>query len=402
MLNALLVVFGGFALLGITLREYPDVDPPVISVNTAYPGASAAVVETKITQLLEDRISGLEGIRSVASSSTDGNSKIVVEFNLSRDIEAAASDVRDRVARLLDELPSESDAPWLDKADVDASPIMQLVLSSDRMSALELTDYADRFVVDRFSAIDGVSRVNPTGARRKSMRIWLDPAQLTARGLTVNDVESAIERQNVERPAGRIESTDRELTLRTTRPFATADDFAGLVVARGDDGYPIRLGDLGRVEVGALQPRSVFRSNGVPAVGLSIVKQSRANTLDVAQAVKAQMREVAADLPAGMQLRVNTDDSQFIEASLHAVTRTLVEAGLIVIAVIWLFLGSFRATLIPDRDGADLARRVLSVPGCDGLFAQHSYDARPRLGDWLGRRRCHRRRRERASTHRVG
>lgn len=346
-INALLVVFGGFALLGITLREYPDVDPPVISVNTAYPGASAAVVETKITQLLGDRIAGLEGIRSITSSSSDGNSKIVVEFNLSRDIEAAASDVRDRVARVLDELPSEADAPWMDKADVDSSPIMQLVLSSDRLTPIELTDYAERFVVDRFSAIDGVSRVNPTGARRKSMRVWLDPGQLAARGLTSVDVENALTRQNVERPAGRIESVDRELTLRTTRPFTTTQDFSSLVVKRGSDGYPIRLGDLALVEISALQPRSVFRANGVPAVGLSIVKQSRANTLEVARAVKAEMAQIVPDLPQGMQLRINTDDSQFIEASLNAVTKTLLEAGVIVIIVIWLFLGSARATLIP-------------------------------------------------------
>jgi multidrug efflux pump len=345
--NALLVVFGGFALHGITLREYPDVDPPVISVNTAYPGASAAVVETRITQRLEDHIAGLEGVRSVASSSADGNSKIVVDFNLSRDIEAAASDVRDRVARVLDELPREADAPWLDKADVDASPIMQLVLSSDRLSAIELTDYADRFVIDRFSAIDGVSRVTVPGARRKSMRIWLDPSLLTARGLAVDDVENALVRQNVERPAGRIESVDRELTLRTRREFTTAEEFSELIVTRGADGYPIRLSDLGRVEVGALQPRSVFRSDGVTAVGLSIGKQSKANTLEVARAVKAAMTDIASDLPAGMRLRVSTDDSQFIEASLSAVTRTLIEACIIVAAVIWLFLGNLRATLIP-------------------------------------------------------
>ena len=346
-LNVLLIVFGVFAFLGISVREYPDVDPPTVSVSTAYRGASAAVVETKITQLIEDRISGIEGIRAMTSSSSDGTSRIMIEFNLSRNIEAAASDVRDRVARILDELPPEAEAPWMDKADADASPIIQLVMSTSRLGPMELSDYAERYVVDRFSSLDGVSRVNVMGARTKSMRVWLDRQKLAARGLTTIDVENALTRQNVERPAGRLESVDRELTLRTTRPYETADDFSRLIITRGDDGYPIRLGDVALVEVSPLQPRSVFRANGIPAVGIGIVKQSKANTLDVARAVKAEMNRLAKDLPEGMQIRVNMDDSQFIEASMNAVIKTLIEAGIIVIAVIWLFLGNIRATLIP-------------------------------------------------------
>lgn len=345
--SALLVVFGIFALASIPVREYPDVEPPQVSVITSYPGASAAVVESKITQPLEIRLAGLEGVRSMASSSRDGRSQITMEFDLARDIEAAAGDVRDRVSRSVDILPRDAETPWINKSDIDAQPILQLMLTSDRLTALELTDYADRYLVDRLGSLNGVSRVNLPGARTKSMRIWLDTQHLAARGMTTIDVESALSRQNVERPVGRIESTDREFTLRTARPFTTAAEFSRLVVARGSDGYPIRIGDLSTVEVGPLQPRTAFRANGRPAVGLGIVKQSNANTLEVARAVKREMEAIASDLPEGMELRVNSDESLFIEAALTSVGKTLAEAGIIVIAVLWLFLGNLRATLIP-------------------------------------------------------
>ncbi len=345
--NVMLVVFGTFALLSIAVREYPDIEPPLVSVITDYAGASAAVVESKITQPLEVRLAGLEGVRSMTSSSKDGRSQINMEFDLARDIEAAAGDVRDRISRSVDVLPREAEPPWVNKADVDAQPIMQLMLTSQRISALELSDYADRYLVDRFGSINGVARVNLPGARIKSMRIWLDRQQLAARGLTAVDVETALQRQNVERPVGRIESTDRELTLRTARQFTTAQEFSRLVIARGTDGYPVRLADVGNVEVGPLEPRTQFRADGRPAIGIGIVKQSKANALEVARAVQAEMKSIAKDLPAGMQLSVNSDESLFIEAALSAVGRTLLEAGLIVIAVIWLFLGTLRATLIP-------------------------------------------------------
>jgi multidrug efflux pump len=345
--NALLLVCGAFALFSLPVREYPDIEPPLLSVITNYPGASAAVVESKITQPLEVRLAGLEGVRSMTSSSRDGRSQINMEFELSRDIEAAAGDVRDRISRSIDVLPREAEAPWVNKADVDAQPILQLVLTSDRLGALELTDYADRYLVDRLGSINGVARVNLPGARTKSMRVWLDRQKLAARQLTTIDVERALESQNVERPVGRIESTDRELTLRTSRLFTTAADFSRLVVARGSDGYPIRLGDLGTVEVGPLQPRSLFRANGQPALGIGLVKQSKANTLEVARGVRAELAVIANELPAGMQLSVNSDESSFIEAALHGVTMTLLEAGAIVFIVIWMFLGNVRATLIP-------------------------------------------------------
>jgi len=346
-INALLVVFGLFALLNVSVREYPDIDPPIVSVSTNYPGASAAVVETKITQLLEDRIAGIEGLRSLSSTSNDGRSNITVEFNLSRDIDAAANDVRDRVSRALGNLPDEADPPEISKADVDANPILWMVLSSDRLSSLELSDYADRYLLDRLGAIDGVSAIRLGGERRPAMRIWLDRKALAARGLTAAEVEQALRNQNAERPAGRLESTEREFTLRTARPFGTPEQFGQLVVARGEDGYPIRLGELARIEVAPADERSEFRANGAPAVGLGVIKQSKANTLTVARAAKAEMARVAQDLPEGMQIRVNSDFSLFVEASLREVSITLSLAAAMVVVVIFLFLGDLRATAIP-------------------------------------------------------
>ncbi len=346
-INALLVVFGLFALANVSVREYPDIDPPIVSVSTNYPGASAAVVETKITQVLEDRIAGIEGLRTLSSVSSDGRSNITVEFTLSRDVDAAANDVRDRVSRSLGNLPDEADPPEISKADVDANPILWMVLSSTQLDPLELSDYADRFLLDRLGAIDGVSAIRIGGERRPAMRIWLDRKALAARGLTSADVELAPRNQNVERPAGRLESTEREFTLRTARPFGTPAAFAQLVVARGVDGYPVRLGELARVEVAPADLRNEFRANGAPAVGLGIVKQSKANTLTVARAAKAEMARIAADLPAGMQIRVNSDFSLFVEASLREVSVTLGIAALLVVIVIFLFLGDLRATMIP-------------------------------------------------------
>jgi multidrug efflux pump len=345
--NALLLVCGALALLAISIREYPDVEPPLLSVITNYAGASAAVVESKVTQPLEVRLAGLEGVRSMTSSSRDGRSQINMEFELTRDIEAAAGDVRDRISRSIDILPRDAEAPWVNKADIDAQPVMQLVLASDRIGALELSDYADRYLVDRLGSINGVARVMLPGARTKSMRIWLDRQKLAARKLTALDVERALEQQNVERPVGRIESIDRELTLRTERQFTKANDFASLVITRGSDGYPVRLSDIATVEVGALQPRSVFRANGQPAIGIGIVKQSKANSLEVARAVRAELEIIADELPPGTRLTINTDESQFIEAALLAVSKTLLEAVAIVFLVIWAFLGNVRATLIP-------------------------------------------------------
>jgi multidrug efflux pump len=345
--SMLLVVFGIISFERLPVREYPDIDPPVVSVEARYPGAAAAVVETRVTQVVEDAISGIEGIRSIDSESRDGISEVTVEFYIDRDLEAAVNDIRDRVSRILDDLPDEADPPEIFKVDSNSSVIMWLNLVSNRMDGLELTDYAERYLVDRFSVLDGVARVFVGGARRYAMRIWLDRQAMAAQDVAVADVEQALQNQNVELPAGRVESTRKEFTVRVTRLFNSAEDFGRLVVRQGGDGHLIRLKDVARVERGAEDDRSVLRGNRIPMVGLGIVRQSKANTLDVAHAVKEEAAQVNGTLPEGMQLIQSYDTSVFIEASIMEVYKTLAITAALVVAVLYLFLGSLRATLVP-------------------------------------------------------
>lgn len=345
--SLLLIVFGIISFQRLPVREYPDIDPPVVSVETRYPGAAATVVESRLTQVVEDAISGIEGIRTVESVSRDGISEVTVEFYLDRDLEAAVNDIRDRVSRILDNLPEEADPPEIFKVDSNSGVIMWLNLVSDRMDGLELTDYARRYLVDRFSVLDGVARVWVGGARQYAMRVWLDKQALAARQVTVADVEQALRSQNVELPAGRVESDRKEFTVRVTRPFASAADFERLVIRRANDGHLIRLQDVARVERGPADDRSILRGNRIPMVGLGIVRQSKANTLDVAHAVKREAVRVNETLPEGMQLIQSYDTSVFIEASIHEVYKTLAITAVLVVAVLFLFLGSLRAVLVP-------------------------------------------------------
>ncbi|MGA9581919.1 MAG: efflux RND transporter permease subunit [Allosphingosinicella sp.] len=346
-LAMLIAVVGLVGVFGLSIREYPDVDPPIVSVDTAYTGAAASVVESRVTQVLEDSLAGVEGLQTITSRSRDGQSDISLEFRPGRNVDIAANDVRDRVGSVLDNLPDEVQPPEVRKVDADASPIMFLVISKPGWSRLELSDYVDRNVVDRFSAIDGVARVFVGGEARPAMRVWMQPKRLAAYGLTPADVESALRGQNVELPAGRLESQSQNVTLRVERPFADPASFRGLVVGRGADGYQVRLGDVARVEAGPENPYSAFRMNGQPAVGLGVVRQSGSNTLAVADAVKQAAREIQPSLPEGMTMVVGSDDSLFINEAIKRVWITLAEAGVLVILVIFLFLGSWRATLIP-------------------------------------------------------
>ena len=346
-LSLLLVVFGIMSFDRLPVREYPDIDPPIVSVESQYPGAAAAVVETRVTQTVEDAISGIEGIRSISSESRDGISEVTVEFNLDRDLEAAVNDIRDRVSRILDDLPEEADPPEILKVDSNSSVIMWLNLVSNRMDGLELTDYAERYLVDRFSVLDGVARVWVGGARRYAMRVWLDKEAMAAQNITATDVEQALRSQNVELPAGRVESTRKEFTVRVTRLYNSADDFRQLVVRQGSDGHLIRLRDVATVERGAEDDRSILRGNRVPMVGLGVVRQSKANTLDVADAVKREAEIVNQTLPEGMELIQSYDTSVFIEASITEVYKTLAITAALVVAVLFLFLGNLRATIVP-------------------------------------------------------
>lgn len=343
----LLVLTGLVAFSRLSVREVPDVDPPIVSIETGYRGAAANVVESRITQVIEDRLSGIEGVQAITSSSQQGRSDISIEFSASRDIDSAANDVRDRIGGILDDLPDEADPPEIRKVDADEQPIMWLSLSGEGWNTLQLSDYADRFLVDRFSSIDGVARVQIGGEARPAMRIWIDRERLAAHNLTTGDIERALRTQNVELPAGRVETAAQNLTVRLNRAYATPQDFASLIVSRGEGGYLVRLGDVARVAVGPENPYSYFTSNGNPSVGIGIVRQSGANTLAVAQAARAELAEVEKGLPEGVRIGVNSDSSQFISAAIDNVYKTLAEAAILVVLVIYIFLGSVRATIIP-------------------------------------------------------
>ncbi|WP_372620928.1 efflux RND transporter permease subunit, partial [Alteromonas stellipolaris] len=261
--NLLLIIFGLVAISMLALREYPDIDPPIVSVSTKYTGASANIVETRITQLLEDRISGIEGIKNITSMSSNGSSDITIEFKLSRDIDAAANDVRERVSRALNNLPDQADPPEVSKADSDQSAIVWYNLRSTNLNTMELTDYAERFLVDRLSVADGVARVQIGGGRRYAMKVFLDRNAMAARGITVSDVESVISSENVELPAGEVESLDRNFEVRVARTFLSPEDFAALTVAVGEDGYLVRLGEIANVELAAEDDETEFRGDGV-------------------------------------------------------------------------------------------------------------------------------------------
>ncbi|MGH8130457.1 MAG: efflux RND transporter permease subunit [Steroidobacteraceae bacterium] len=346
-LSLLLVVLGCIAYTRLTLRELPAIDPPIVSVEVGYPGASAAVVETRITQILEDSLSGIEGVESIDSRSRNGEGSISIEFSLTRDIEAAANDVRDAVSRVLDRLPPEADPPEIEKAESDSDVILWLNMRSTRMDTMQLTDYANRYVVDRLSSIDGIAAIRVGGQQRYAMRIWLDSSALAARGLAVSEVEEALRRENVELPAGRLESTDRDFTLRVQRGYRTPEDFASIPLAKGADGYLVRLGDVARVELSSEERRAYYRSNGEPNIGIGIVKTSTANSLEVARAARAKAEEIQESLPEGTHIFAAFDTTVFIDASVKRVFLTLLEAMALVIVVIYLFLGSARSAFIP-------------------------------------------------------
>lgn len=346
-MSLLLITLGVMAFSRLTLRELPAIDPPIVSVDVTYPGASAAVVETRITQVLEDALAGIEGIETIESRSVNGRASISIEFTLQREIEAAANDVRDAVSRVTNRLPEEADPPQIEKVESDADPILWLNMSSKQMDTLQLSDYAERYVVDRLSSVDGVAQVRIGGQQRYAMRIWLDRDALAARDITVNEVEAALSAENVELPAGRIESESRDFTLRVARSYQKPEDFAQIPLRKGADGYVVRLGDVAKIQLDSAERRAYYRSNGEPNIGLGIVKTSTANSLDVALAVRKAADTIRPSLPQGTDIFVAFDTTVFIESAVERVYHTLAEAIVLVLIVIWLFLGSFRAALIP-------------------------------------------------------
>ncbi|MFQ3267988.1 MAG: multidrug efflux pump [Colwellia sp.] len=346
-INLLIITFGIVAFLMLPLREYPDIDPPIVNISTNYPGASAAIVETKITQLLEDRISGVEGVKTINSNSRVGRSSITIEFNLDRDIDAATNDVRDRISRALNNLPEQADPPEVSKANDDENVIVWFVLQSETMSTLELTDYANRYIVDRFAVVDGVARIRVGGGRTYAMKIRLNRASMAARNITVQDIERTLREENVELPAGRIESVDRDFSIRVERSYLSEQDFANMVIARSENNSLVRLGDVAEVFIGAQDDENMFRGNGKNMVGLGVIKQSKGNTLDVVKSARKEMIAIRNTLPVGTTITNSYDSSIFIQGSIDEVYNTLIIAMLMVVLVIFLFLGNVRATLIP-------------------------------------------------------
>ena len=346
-ISLLLVAFGILAFDRLSLREYPNIDPPIVSIRTSYPGAAANIVETRITKPLEDRIAGVEGIRDIESSSENGVSNITVIFNIEHDIEAAANDIRDKISGAVGSLPEEAIAPEVQKINSDDDVIIWMSLVGDNMSVPELSDYAKRYVVDKFSAVEGVARVRIGGEQRYAMRVWLDRKNLAAHNLTVDDVESALRAENVELPAGSIESQERQFTVRMARTYRTQEQFSQLVVKSGVDGHLIRLGDVAMVERGTVEDRNLYRGNGVAQVGIGIIKTSTANTLDVSHGVQKQRERMNATLPKTMTMDESFNSAIFIERAIHEVYITLILAVFLVVLIIYLFLGSLRAMLIP-------------------------------------------------------
>ena len=345
--NALLVVFGLMAFSLLPLRMYPDVDPPVVSINVTYPGASAEIVDTKVTRILEDQLNGIEAIRFIDSRSRDGSARISIEFEVDRNVDAAVNDVQQAIGRVLPRLPSEIDPPRVQKADADASPMMWFNLTSETLNEMELSDFARRVVVDRLAIIDGVAMINVGGEREASMRIYLDRAKLAARQITANDVEDALRAENVELPAGRIRSSARDFSARISRVYQTPEDFVQLVIRRGDDGHLVRLGEVADISLAAADHEGMFRREGVNMVGLGIVRQSQANTLEVAERVREQVEQINSTLPEGITIQASNDSSIFIASAISEVYKTLGLAMVMVVLVIYLFLGNARATLIP-------------------------------------------------------
>jgi multidrug efflux pump len=346
-INLVLVIFGLVCFSMLPLREYPDIDSPVVTISTDYPGAAAEIVESKITQPLEDLISGVEGIKNITSSSRVGRSNVIIEFNINRDIDAAANDVRERVSRMMERLPDQARPPQVVKANGDDDAIAWFLLSSDTMSNLELTDYANRYIVERFSVVDGVARLQIGGERKYAMRIWLNKDAMASRGVTVQDIENVLRNENVELPAGNVKSLDRDFIVRVIRTYKSEGDYRRLVVKKGDNNYLVRLGEIADVTLASENEESEFRSDGKNVLGIGVIKQSKANTLDVVKNVRTEVERISSSLPAGTSIVPGYDSSVFIAESISEVYVTLGIAMALVVLVIFAFLGSIRATVIP-------------------------------------------------------
>ena len=345
-LSLAILLIGLISYQRLPVREYPRIDEPVVSVNTTYRGASAEVVESQVTKILEDSLAGIEGVEVMTSQSRSETSRINVRFSLKRDPDSAAADVRDKVARVRAKMPDTIDEPVIAKVEADTQPIIYIAVEAGSLSAIEASDYVHRYIQPRLSVLPGASDVRIFGERQVSMRINIDRTRLAGYRLTVQDVEDAIRRQNAEIPAGRVESTTREFTVVAETDLSTPEQFNAIIVANVG-GYPVRIRDIGNAEIGPVDERTVSRFNGHPSLNIGVIKQAVANPLELSNAVRAEVARMNESLPPGMKLVIAYDTSVFIDRSIHSVFETIGEAILLVVLVIFFFLRSLRATVIP-------------------------------------------------------
>jgi multidrug efflux pump len=346
-ISLILLIIGGMSLGNMPIREFPDIERPIVSITTDYRGAASDIVERRVTQVMEDQLAGIAGITKISSVSYDERSIITLEFTRDRDIDGAANDVRDRVSSVLGVLPDEAEPPQISKQDSAAETSMWISVSSDTRSIMEVSDFAERYIVDALSAVDGVAQVRNSGVRRPAMRIWVDPKRLAARELTVADIEDALRRENVQIPSGRLESTAREFTLRTNTGFQSVDDFEQLVLKQGKGDYLIRLGEVADVEFAPEDMRTYSATDGGADMSLGITPQAQANLLQVNTDVTKRLDELQATMPPDIELAINIDTAVFIRASLLEVGKALAIALSLVLIVIYAFIGTVRATIIP-------------------------------------------------------
>ncbi len=346
-MSIILIIFGLVIFNKIAVRELPDIDPSIVTVRTVYKGASAEIVDSQITQKIEDIVGGTPGLATIDSRSEDGRSVVKMEFEPGVSVDEATNDIRDRVSRIIDNLPDNASRPEIFKTSEGNQVAIWLRLRSKNLNDLDLSDYASRYLKDYFSSVDGVGQIILSGEKEISLRVWINPSALSARDLTVSDIESVLLKENIELPAGRLESKSIDLNIKVDKNYKNIEDFKNLPIKRARDGSLVRLKDVARVELGPLNLRTLFKGNGDPVVGIGIYQQSNSNTIAVVDGIKKKLTEVKKDLPEGIQLDVAFDRSNYIRVAVNEVYVTLFISVALVVAVIYLFLGNLTSVIIP-------------------------------------------------------
>ena len=346
-MSIILIIFGLVIFNKIAVRELPDIDPSIVTVRTVYKGASAEIVDSQITQKIEDIVGGTPGLATIDSRSEDGRSVVKMEFEPGVSVDEATNDIRDRVSRIIDNLPDNASRPEIFKTSEGNQVAIWLRLRSKNLNDLDLSDYASRYLKDYFSSVDGVGQIILSGEKEISLRVWINPSALSARDLTVSDIESVLLKENIELPAGRLESKSIDLNIKVDKNYKNIEDFKNLPIKRARDGSLVRLKDVARVELGPLNLRTLFKGNGDPVVGIGIYQQSNSNTIAVVDGIKKKLTEVKKDLPEGIQLDVAFDRSNYIRVAVNEVYITLFISVALVVGVIYLFLGNLTSVIIP-------------------------------------------------------